>query len=69
MAPIYIDLNCTFTRGDAAIIGGRIAEMLIETSADRNSHPPDQREGGCDFYLHEFQWEFDIIIYPPDIHL
>ena len=37
-------------------------------SADTNSHPPDPREDGCDFYLQEFQWEFDIIIYPPKIH-
>ena len=40
----------------------------MEMSADINSHPPDQREGGCDFYMHKFQWEFDIIIYPPKIH-
>ena len=38
--------------------------VQIETCAARNFHPSDQREGGCEFYVHKFKWKFDIIIYP-----
>ena len=37
-------------------------------SANKNSHPADQNEGGCDLYLHKFKWEFDIIFCPSKVH-
>ena len=43
-------------------------QIWIKISTDRNSHTSDWREGGCHFYFHMFQWEFDIFIHQQKIH-